>query len=45
MFAFAAGMQAAEEIGAAMQNAFRLSAGLESELFAGKVGADGARVL
>lgn len=45
VFAFASGMQAAQVIGAAMQAAFRSSAGLDSDLFAGKVGIEGARVV
>jgi homoserine kinase len=45
VFAFAAGLEAAESVGGAMQRAFRSAAGLDSELFAGKVGAAGARVV
>ena len=45
VFAFAASMQAAHVTGAAMQEAFRSSAGLDSDLFAGKVGIEGARVV
>ena len=45
VFAFAASMAAAQSIGAAMQVAFRSAAGLESDLFAGKVSSEGARVI
>jgi homoserine kinase len=45
VFAFAADADAAQKIGAAMQAAFKLSAGLASDLYAGKVSAEGARVI
>jgi len=45
VFAFADSVRSAERIGAAMQFAFRSSAGLESDLFAGKVSSEGARVI
>ena len=45
VFAFAESMTAAQDVGAAMQAAFRSAAGLESDLFAGKVSSDGARVI
>ncbi len=45
VFAFAESVIAAERIGAAMQAAFRSAAGLESDLFAGKVSSQGARVI
>jgi homoserine kinase len=45
VFAFAASMAAAESVGTAMQAAFRSAAGLESDLFAGKVSSEGARVI
>jgi homoserine kinase len=45
MFAFADSVRAAETIGKAMQGAFRSAAGLESDLFAGKVTSEGARVI
>ena len=45
VFAFADGMSAAARIGAAMQAAFRSAAGLESDVFAGKVSSQGARVV
>jgi homoserine kinase len=44
VFAFADGAEAANAIGAAMQAAFRNSAGLASDLFAGKVSRTGARL-
>ena len=45
VFAFAGSMDAAEKIGAAMRSAFRTFARLDSDLFAGKVGVEGARVV
>ena len=45
VFAFAESVIAAERIGAAMRDAFRSAAGLESDLFAGKVSSQGARVI
>ncbi len=45
VFAFAESVIAAERIGAAMQAAFRSAAGLDSDLFAGKVSSQGARVI
>ena len=45
VFAFAGSMDAAEKIGAAMRSAFRTFAGLDSNLFTGKVGVEGARVV
>ncbi|RPI57053.1 MAG: homoserine kinase, partial [Acidobacteria bacterium] len=45
VFAFADSLSAATKIGDAMQAAFRSAAGLDSDLFAGKVSRDGARVL
>jgi homoserine kinase len=45
VFAFAGSMEAAEKVGAVMQKAFRSAAGLDSDLFAGKVSTAGARVL
>ena len=45
VFAFAESMIAADRIGAAMRDAFRSAAGLESDLFAGKVSSQGARVI
>jgi homoserine kinase len=44
VFAFADSRTAAERIGRAMQAAFR-SAGLDSDLFAGKVSSEGARAI
>jgi homoserine kinase len=44
VFAFADSLDGAQKIGAAMQAAFKTSA-LDSDLFAGKVGTTGARVL
>jgi homoserine kinase len=44
VFAFADGAAAASAVGGAMQAAFRSAAGLESDLFAGKVSRTGARV-
>jgi hypothetical protein len=38
-------MNAARQIGAAMQAAFRSTAGLDSDLFAGKVSREGARIV
>jgi len=43
VFAFADSLSAATNIGAAMQAAFRSAAGLDSDLFAGKVSGSGAR--
>lgn len=45
VFAFADADTAAERIGAAMQAAFKAAAGLESDLFWGKVSTEGARVV
>ncbi len=45
VFAFADSVSAATRIGAAMQAAFRSAAGLESDVFAGKVSSQGARVV
>jgi homoserine kinase len=45
VFAFAGSMEAAEKVGAVMQKAFRSAAGLDSDLFAGKVSTAGARVV
>jgi homoserine kinase len=45
VFAFANSHGSAEAIGAAMQAAFETAAGLASDLFAGKVGREGARVV
>jgi homoserine kinase len=45
VFAFADSVSASERIGAAMQAAFRSAAGLDSDLFAGKVSSQGARVI
>ena len=45
LFAFASDDVSARAIGAAMQAAFKGSAGLASDLYAGKVGSDGARVV
>ena len=45
VFAFAADADAAQTIGAAMQVAFKSSAGLASDLFTGKVSTEGARVV
>jgi homoserine kinase len=45
VFAFASTASAAADIGAAMQAAFRAAAGLESDLFAGKVSSRGACVI
>jgi homoserine kinase len=45
VFAFARSMTTAQTIGAAMQAAFQSAAGLESDLFAGKVSSEGARVI
>jgi homoserine kinase len=45
VFAFAGSRETAEAIGAAMQKAFKTSAGLESDLFAGPVSTEGARVV
>ena len=45
VFAFAGSVDAATNIGAAMQAAFRSAAGLDSDLFAGKVSDRGARVI
>jgi homoserine kinase len=45
VFAFAADEQSAREVGAVMQGAFRQAAGLGSDLHAGKVSSEGARVV
>ena len=45
VFAFAESIAAAHSVGSAMQAAFRSAAGLESDLFAGKVSSEGARVI
>jgi homoserine kinase len=45
VFAFAPSHDAAQTIGASMQAAFTMAAGLDSDLFAGKVSSDGARVI
>jgi homoserine kinase len=45
VFAFASDEASAQRIGAAMQSAFKSSAGLESDLHAGQVSALGARVV
>ncbi len=45
VFAFAASLNAARQVGAAMQDAFRNAAGLESDLFAGQVSREGARIV
>ena len=45
VFAFADSLGSARKIGAAMQSAFMSSAGLDSDLFAGKVSNDGARAI
>ena len=45
VFAFAADLAAAQRIGAAMQAAFTRAASLASDLYAGKVSSEGARVL
>jgi homoserine kinase len=45
MFAFAGSMDVAMTIGAAMQEAFRAAAHLESDLFTGKVASEGVRVV
>jgi hypothetical protein len=45
VFAFAADEESATRIGGAMQAAFTAAAGLASDLFAGKVSREGARVL
>lgn len=45
VFAFAADLGAAQRIGAAMQAAFTSAAGLASDLYAGKVSGEGARVI
>jgi homoserine kinase len=45
MFAFASDGEMAERIGAAMQSAFKASAGLESDLFAGAISPTGARII
>jgi homoserine kinase len=45
MFAFASSLESAGRIGTAMQSAFKTSAGLDSDLFAGRVGRAGARVI
>jgi homoserine kinase len=45
VFAFADADAAAERVGMAMQAAFRSVAGLDSDLFWGKVSTDGARVV
>ena len=45
VFAFAAGDAAAHRVGGAMQAAFKSAAGLDSDLFWGKVSNEGARVI
>ena len=45
VFAFADGDAAAQQIGARMQAAFTSAAGLESDLFWGKISIEGARVI
>jgi homoserine kinase len=45
VFAFAADEESAREVGAVMQGAFRQAAGLASDLHAGKVSREGARVV
>ncbi|MCM3880911.1 MAG: homoserine kinase [Vicinamibacterales bacterium] len=45
VFAFTASLASAQDVGAAMQSAFRTSAGLESDLFAGTVSHEGARIV
>jgi homoserine kinase len=45
VFAFADSVTSADRIGAAMQAAFKSAAGLDSDLFAGKVSGEGARVI
>ena len=45
VFAFADGDAAAQQIGARMQAAFKSAAGLDSDLFWGKVSTEGARVI
>ena len=45
VFAFAASADSANAIGAKMQAAFRSAANLDSDLYAGKVNPDGARVI
>jgi homoserine kinase len=45
VFAFADNDKAAERIGAAMQDAFKSEAGLDSDLFSGKVSTEGARLI
>jgi homoserine kinase len=45
VFAFADSVVSASRIGAAMQEAFEAKAGLESDLFAGRVSSAGARVI
>ncbi len=45
VFALAADQESQDAIGAAMQASFRAAAGLKSDLFAGKVGIEGARVV
>lgn len=45
VFAFADSLASADRIGAAMQAAFQSAAGLDSDLFAGKVSGEGARVI
>jgi homoserine kinase len=45
VFAFSASLDAARRAGIAMQAAFKSAAGLDSDLFAGKVSTEGARVL
>ena len=45
VFAFADGDAAAQHIGARMQAAFKSAAGLDSDLFWGKVSTEGARVI
>ncbi len=45
VFAFASDDESAHRIGTAMQSAFKLSAGLESDLYSGQVSARGARIV
>ena len=45
VFAFARGDSSAERIGAAMQSAFASAARLESDMFSGKIGTQGAHVI
>jgi homoserine kinase len=45
VFAFADSDPSAQRVGAAMQAAFKSAAGLDSDLFWGKVSTEGARVV